>query len=95
VALERNIIKSDIMGQAPPPRPTLQDALIDMRINSKKLTRESNKAMKESQNYMKKAKDALKKNNEEGAKLYLQSAASKRTECNPTLTQQWPCNEWV
>jgi len=34
--------------------------------------------MKDSQNYMKKAKDALKKNNEEGAKLYLQSAASKR-----------------
>ena len=29
---------------------------------------------------MKKAKEALKKNNEEGAKLYLQSAASKRTE---------------
>jgi len=27
---------------------------------------------------MKKAKEALKKNNEEGAKLYLQSAASKR-----------------
>ena len=33
---------------------------------------------------MKQAKEALKKNNEEGAKLYLQSAASKRAEgiCN-------------
>jgi hypothetical protein len=37
--------------------------------------------MKESQQFMKKAKEALKKNNEEGAKLYLQSAASKRAEC--------------
>jgi hypothetical protein len=51
------------MGQKPPPRPTLQDALIEMRINSKKMARESAKAMKESQAYMKKAKDALKKNN--------------------------------
>ena len=46
------------------------------------MSRESAKAMKESAGYMKKAKDALKKNNEEGAKLYLQSAASKRTEGN-------------
>lgn len=45
---------------------------------SKRMNRESQKAMKDSQNYMKKAKEALKKNNEDGAKLYLQSAASKR-----------------
>jgi len=43
--------------------------------------------MKESQTYVKKAKDALRKNNEDGAKLYLQSAASKRSECNNCLTQ--------
>lgn len=67
------------MGNKPQaPRPTLEDALIEMKINSKRVSRESAKAMKDSQNYMKKAKDALKKNNEEGAKLYLQSAASKR-----------------
>ena len=67
------------MGNTPQkPKPTLQDALIEMKINSKRVNRESGKAMKESQNYMKKAKEALKKNNEEGAKLYLQSAASKR-----------------
>lgn len=67
------------MGNTPQkPKPTLQDALIQMKINSKRVNRESGKAMKDSQNYMKKAKEALKKNNEEGAKLYLQSAASKR-----------------
>jgi hypothetical protein len=44
------------MGAKPPPKPTLQDALIEMKINSKKLSRESAKAMKESQGYMKKAK---------------------------------------
>lgn len=42
------------------------------------MARESQKALKDSQAYMKKAKEALKKNNEDGAKLYLQSAASKR-----------------
>lgn len=69
-----------IMGGSQPqkPKPTLEDALIEMKINSKRLNRESTKAMKESQTYMKKAKEALKKNNEDGAKLYLQSAASKR-----------------
>jgi hypothetical protein len=43
-------------GKPPPPKPTLQDALIEMKINSKKLARESQKAMKDSQSYMKKAK---------------------------------------
>ena len=52
--------------------------MIEMKMASKRMARESAKSMKESNQYMKKAKDALKKNNEEGAKLYLQSAASKR-----------------
>ena len=69
------------MGSTPQkPKPTLQDALIELKMNSKRMTRESAKSMKESQNYMKKAKEALKKNNEDGAKLYLQTAASKRAE---------------
>ena len=77
------------MGNKPQaPKPTLEDALIEMKINSKRMNRESAKAMKESQGYMKKAKEALKKNNEEGAKMYLQSAASKRAECTLRLTQQ-------
>lgn len=54
---------------------------------SKRMARESQKSMKESTQYMKKAKEALKKNNEEGAKLYLQSAASKRAECSYLSTQ--------
>ena len=72
-------IKSD-MGNNPPPakKPTMEDTMIEMKMASKRMGRESTKSMKESQQYMKKAKEALKKNNEEGAKLYLQSAASKR-----------------
>lgn len=69
------------------PQPTLEDALIEMKINSKRMNRESGKAMKESQQYMKKAKEALRKNNEDGAKMYLQSAASKRAECKCLLNQ--------
>ena len=45
------------MGATPQkPKPTLQDILIDMKINSKRMNRDSAKAMKDSQNYMKKAK---------------------------------------
>lgn len=45
------------MGNKPQqPKPTLEDALIEMKINSKRLSRESQKAMKDSQTYMKKAK---------------------------------------
>ena len=68
------------MGSKAPQKakPALEDILIEMKMNSKKLNRESAKASKDSQAYMKKAKEALKKNNEEGAKLYLQTAASKR-----------------
>lgn len=70
------------MGGSTPqkPKPTLEDTIIEMKIASKRMHRDSTKSMKESGQYMKKAKEALKKNNEEGAKLYLQSAASKRTE---------------
>lgn len=68
------------MGSTPQkPKPTLEDTIIEMKMASKRMTRESQKAMKESQQYMKKAKEALRKNNEDGAKLYLQSAASKRS----------------
>lgn len=66
------------MGNKPQPKPTLEDALIQLKINGKKFNRDAAKAMKESQGYMKKAKETLKKNNEDGTKLYLQNAASKR-----------------
>ncbi len=53
------------MGNAPPPpkRPTMEDTIIEMKMASKRMARESAKSMKESQKYMKMAKDALKKNN--------------------------------
>ena len=53
------------MGNSQPKqkKPTLEDALIEMKINGKRLNRESQKSMKDSQTYMKKAKEALKKNN--------------------------------
>ena len=57
---------------------TLEDSLIEMKIQSKTLERAAKKAEKESVKYMKKAKDALRKNDEEPAKMYLMSAASKR-----------------
>lgn len=70
------------MGSGPPPakKPTMEDTIIEMKMASKRMARESAKSKKDSEKYMKMAKDALKKNNEEGAKLYLQSAASKRAE---------------
>ena len=73
------------MGQdehkPPPKKMTLEDSIIEMKIQSKTLERSAKKAEKESEKYKKKAKDALKKNDEESAKMYLMSAASKHNEC--------------
>ena len=64
--------------QKPPPKKmTLDDSIIQMKMQSKALERSAKKAEKQSQKYKKKAKDALKKNDEESAKMYLMSAASK------------------
>lgn len=68
-----------------PKKMSLDDSLIEMKIQSKTLERAAKKAEKESEKYKKKAKDALKKNDEESTKMYLMSAASKHSEC--TL---WP-----
>jgi charged multivesicular body protein 1 len=64
LAIDNRDIKSD-MGNSPPPakKPTMEDTLIEMKMASKRMARESTKSMKESQQYMKKAKEALKKNN--------------------------------
>jgi len=61
-------------------KPSMEDNIIDMKLQSKALTRAAKKSEKESAAYMKKAKEALKKNNEEAAKMYLASAASKTKE---------------
>lgn len=42
---------------------SLDDAIIEMKIQSKGLVRQAKKSEKESQKYKKQAKDALKKNN--------------------------------
>lgn len=63
-----------------PKRPSLEDNIIEMKLQCKQLERAAKKAEKEEATYKKKAKEALKKNNEEGAKMYLMTAASKRNE---------------
>ncbi len=74
------------MGQdqtkPPPKKMSMEDSIIEMKMQCKMLERASKKAEKESASYQKKAKEALKKNNEEAAKMYLMSAASKRQECS-------------
>lgn len=60
--------------------PDLNEVLIQMRIKSKMFHRESGKALKEKKQYYDKAKKALKAGNEEGARLYLESANSKASE---------------
>lgn len=68
-------------------KPTLEDTLIEMKMAAAKMAREAAKSMKESETAMKNAKIALKKQNEEEAKLYLQSAAEKRNECTSEAMQ--------
>ena len=65
---------------APKKRISVEDATIEMKIQCKTLERSAKKAEKESDQYQKKAKNMLKHNNEEGAKMYLMSAAAKRKE---------------
>ena len=43
---------------------SLEDSIIEMKIQSKQLERAAKKASQESDKYQKKAKDALKKNDE-------------------------------
>jgi len=66
---------------------SLEDSMIEMKMQSKSLERAAKKAEKEAGKYQKKAKDALKKNDEESAKMFLMSAASKHNECILSLTQ--------
>lgn len=47
---------------------TMEDAMLELRMSSKKFEFESKKAAKEKEQQIRKAKEALKKNNEEGAR---------------------------
>jgi len=47
---------------------SMEEALLELRMSSKRFEFESKKAAKEKEQQIRKAKDALKKNNEEGAR---------------------------
>ena len=59
------IIILQMGNDQPPPKKqmSLDDAMIEMKIQSKQVMRAAKKAEKESEKYKKQAKDALKKNN--------------------------------
>ena len=61
-------------------KPDLNEVLIRMKIQSKQFARQSAKAAKEKKAYYEKAKKALKSGNEEGARLFLESASQKGSE---------------
>ncbi|CAD8050940.1 unnamed protein product [Paramecium sonneborni] len=56
------------------------DIQLDLRMTWKRLESESKRSLKEQDKNLAKAKEALKKNNEEGAKLFLQTAMAKKQE---------------
>ncbi|CAD8113442.1 unnamed protein product [Paramecium sonneborni] len=62
------------------PKPSIDDAILDMKLASKRFANESKKCEKEKDKLMNQAKIALSKNNEEGAKLFLTSAMNKQKE---------------
>ncbi|CAD8199706.1 unnamed protein product [Paramecium octaurelia] len=62
------------------PKPTIEDAILDMKLASKRFANESRRCEKEKDKLMNQAKAALQKNNEEGARLFLTSAMNKQKE---------------
>ena len=67
-------------GQQTKKQPDLNEVLSSMRMKSKMFHRESQKALKEKKTYVDKAKKCLQQGNEEGAKLFLESANNKDSE---------------
>lgn len=67
-------------GKQAKPQPDINDVLASMRMKAKMFHRESQKSLKEKKTFVDKAKACLKQNNEEGAKLYLESANTKDSE---------------
>jgi charged multivesicular body protein 1 len=74
-------------------KPSIEDSIIDMKIQAKTVARAGKKAEKDATLYQKKAKEALKKNNEEAAKMYLMTAASKNKEGTFLTIQRKTANE--
>jgi len=62
------------------PRDEIEDAIMEMRMTSKQFENASRRAQRDQKKEIDKARAALKKGNEEGAKLFLQNAATKYKE---------------
>lgn len=69
------------MGNKPVQKqPDFNEVLSAMRMKSKMFHRESQKALKEKKTFVDKAKKCLQQGNEEGARLFLESANNKDSE---------------
>jgi len=62
------------------PREDIEDAMLEMRMTAKQFENGSRRAQRDQKKEIDKARAALKKGNEEGAKLFLQNAATKYKE---------------
>lgn len=61
-------------------QPDLNEVLAQMRMKAKMFHRESQKCLKEKKTFVDKAKKCLQQGNEEGARLFLESANNKDSE---------------
>jgi charged multivesicular body protein 1 len=61
-------------------QPDLNEVLAQMRMKGKMFHRESQKCLKEKKTFVDKAKKCLQQGNEEGARLFLESANNKDSE---------------
>ena len=61
-------------------QPDINEVLSNMRMKAKTFHRESAKSIKEKKTYVDKAKKCLQQGNEEGARLFLESANNKDSE---------------
>lgn len=61
-------------------QPDMNEVLAAMRMKAKMFHRESGKCLKEKQAHIAKAKKCLQQGNEEGARLFLESANTKDSE---------------
>lgn len=61
-------------------QPDMNEVITNMRMKAKMFHRESQKCLKEKKQHVDKAKKCLQQGNEEGARLYLESANTKDSE---------------
>lgn len=58
----------------------MDDVILDMRMTAKRFEMEAGRAEREKKKQIDKARAAIKKNNDEGAKMFLNIAATKQKE---------------